>query len=171
MSTIDESIVSMNVNNSQFLNGVRGTIASLAELKKGLNLDASKKGLDELAQSGKNFSMGNLGATVEGISSKFLALATIGITALSRITNKAIDTGVQLAKSLTVDPIREGLAEYELQLNSALATLANTPRKRATLDDVDAALAALDTYADETIYDFAEMSRTTCTVTAAGVHP
>src|SRR5690606_1715601 len=114
MSTIDERIVSMKFNNSQFLNGVRGTLASLAELKTGLNLDASKKGLDELAQSGKNFSMGNLGATVEGISSKFLALASIGITARSRITNKAIDTGGQLARPLTGGPIWEGSAVCEL---------------------------------------------------------
>src|SRR5690606_12741869 len=136
---------------------------------KGLNLDASKKGLDELAQTGRNFSMPGLHSAVEGVSGKFIAMATIGITALTNITNSAIAAGKQIVSSLTVDPVREGLAEYELQLNSIQTILANTQSKGSTLDDVNAALAELNTYADKTIYNFAEMSRNIGTFTAAGV--
>src|SRR5690606_4071984 len=169
MSSIDERIVSMKFNNGQFLNGIKGTLDALSGLKKGLNLDASKKGLDELAQTGRNFSMPGLHSAVEGVSGKFIAMATIGITALTNITNSTIAAGKQIVSSITVDPIREGLAEHELQLNSIQTILANTQSKGSTPADVNAALAELNTYADKTIYNFAEMSRNIGTFTAAGV--
>lgn len=169
MSSIDERVVSMKFNNGQFLSGVRGTLDSLRNLKQGLNLDASRKGLDELARSGQNFNLGGLGTAAEGVSAKFIAMATVGITALTRITNSAINTGQRLVSSLTVDPIKLGLQEYETNLNAIQTILANTQSKGSTLEDVNAALGELNTYSDQTIYNFAEMARNIGTFTAAGV--
>ena len=159
----------MKFDNKQFESGVKTTQESLDSLKKNLNFDASKKSLEGLNEAGKNFNLGNMGTTIEGVSAKFLALATIGITALTNITNKAISAGAAIAKSLTIDPIRTGLQEYETNLNSIQTILSNTKSKGSTLDDVNAALGELNTYSDKTIYNFSEMARNIGTFTAAGV--
>ena len=169
MSSIDERIVSMKFNNSQFQKGVQDTTKSLDDLKKGLNLSGATKGIQELDAAGKKFSLAGMAHGVEGLSAKFIALTTIGITAISNIANRAVNAGITMAKALTVDPIKSGLQEYELQLNSIQTILANTQSKGSTLTDVNAALAELNTYADKTIYNFAEMSRNIGTFTAAGV--
>lgn len=170
MSTnIDERVVAMKFNNGQFQNGVANSLKSLDSLKKGLNLDGAKKGLDELSKAGNRFSLGSIGTAAEGISTKFVALATIGITALSRIANSAINAGTTLIKSLTIDPITSGLREYETNLNSIQTILANTQSKGTNLDQVKVALQELNTYSDKTIYNFSEMARNIGTFTAAGV--
>jgi tape measure domain-containing protein len=169
MSTIDERVVNMKMNSGQFLNGVKGVIDALANLKKGLDLKGSTKGLHDLDQAGKRFNLDAMSSAVQGVSGKFLALSTIGITALANLTNKAIAAGSQIAKSLTVEPIKTGLAEYETNLNSIQTILANTQASGATLKDVNAALAELNTYSDKTIYNFSEMAKNIGTFTAAGV--
>ena len=70
---------------------------------------------------------------------------------------------------MTIDPIKTGLAEYETQINSVQTILANTESKGSTLQDVNRALDELNTYADKTIYNFTEMTRSIGTFTAAGV--
>jgi tape measure domain-containing protein len=70
---------------------------------------------------------------------------------------------------LTIDPIKTGFSEYETQINAVQTILANTKSKGTTIDNVNAALDELNTYADKTIYNFTEMTRNIGTFTAAGV--
>lgn len=169
MSGIDERIVSMRFNNSQFESGVKQTMNSLNGLKTGLNLDGSKKSLEGLAEAGKNFSLGGIASGVESIASKFSALSIIGITALTNIANKAINAGSILVKSLTVDPVKAGLDEYELKMGSIQTILSNTSKAGTTLDEVTASLDSLNTYADKTIYNFGDMTKNIGLFTNAGI--
>lgn len=170
VSAIDERIVSMKFQNSSFMNGIKGTLDALAKLKAGLNLDGATKGIQELDEAGKRFSLAGMASGVEGISGKFIALSTVAITALTNIVNKAIDAGSRIMKSLTVDPIKAGLQEYETNLNSIQTILANTQASGSTLQDVNGALKELNAYSDQTIYNFSEMARNIGTFTAAGVN-
>lgn len=169
-NSIDERVVSMQFRNSSFLSGIATTINALANLKKSLNLDSSKKSLDGVSQSMSKMPPPQLAAGIQGISNRFLALSTIGVTALANITNSAIAAGTQLVKSLTIDPIKMGLEEYETNLNSVQTILANTGLEgEKGLSKVNAKLTELNHYADETIYNFSEMARNIGTFTAAGV--
>ena len=103
------------------------------------------------------------------LSQKFSAVEVIGVTALMRITNQAVDAGERLVKALSLDPIISGFQEYETQINAVQTILANTSSKGTTLDQVNAALDELNHYADLTIYNFTEMTRNIGTFTAAGV--
>lgn len=165
MSSVDQRIVEMKFDNGQFEKGVAETSKTLEALKKGLNPD-SLKGLGDAA--GK-FNLGPVGDAVEGVSAKFAALATIGITALANITNRAIDAGIQMAKSLTLQPIMDGFAEYELKMGSIQTILANTQRHGSTLNDVSKSLDELNKYADETIYNFGQMTNAIGQMTVAGL--
>lgn len=169
MSSIDNRIVSMKFDNAQFERGVSTTISSMDRLKASLNFKDAHKNLDGLASAGKSFTMGNMEGAVTGVSKAFIALSTIGITTLSNLTNKAISTGTQLIKSLTIDPISSGLKEYETNLSSIQTIMSNTASEGTKLEDVNKALDELNKYSDQTIYNFSEMARNIGTFTAAGV--
>ena len=162
----------MQFDNQNFESGVSKTMNSLKNLNESLKMKDSSKGLDGVNESlGKlsGFGVTALSNGVEGISAKFSALSVIGMTALANITNSAINTGKQLLKSLTIDPIKTGFSEYETKMGSIQTILTNTAHQGTTLEDVNATLAELNTYADKTIYNFAEMTRNIGTFTAAGV--
>lgn len=172
MSSIDKRIVQMQFDNQNFESGVSKTMNSLQQLNEKLKMKDSSKGLDGVNESLNKlsgFGVSGLAAGVEGVTAKFSALSVIGMTALSNITNSAINTGKQLLKSLTIDPIKTGFSEYETKMGAIQTILTNTSHQGTTLDDVNAALAELNTYADKTIYNFAEMTRNIGTFTAAGV--
>ena len=169
MSSIDERVVEMQFRNDQFEQGVKKSLISLENLKKGLNLDKSSKSLSNLESTAKNFSMKNLASDVTSISDRFSTMGIIGMTALQNITNSAIATGTTLMSALTIDPVKSGFKEYETQINAVQTILANTESKGTSLDQVNAALDELNHYADMTIYNFTEMTRNIGTFTAAGV--
>jgi len=158
MSTnIDQRIVQMQFDNQQFERGVQTSLTSLNNLKKGLNFDGVGKGVAGMASG------------IDVIASKFSALGIIGVTAIQNLTNSAMNFGKNLVKSLTVDPVKAGLSEYETKMNAIQTILTNTQSKGTTLTDVNSALSELNEYSDKTIYNFAEMSRNIGTFTAAGV--
>jgi tape measure domain-containing protein len=169
MSTVDDRIVSMQFDNGAFETKLGETIRSLDGLKKSLDFSTSQKNIGDLENAGKNFSMGNMGGAVDGISTKFLALATVGITALANITTKAVESGLAFVKSFSFQPIMDGFHEFETNMNSIQTILANTSSKGSTLADVNKALQELNTYSDKTIYNFSEMAKNIGTFTAAGV--
>ena len=169
MSGVDDRIVSMKFDNGAFEQKMAETLKSLDKLRQSLNFGESTRGLNELTNAGSRFNLNGVGTAVEGISAKFLALSTIGITALSNIVNKAVDAGARMLKALSFGPIQEGFREYETNMNSIQTILANTKSKGSTLEDVNGALEKLNLYSDQTIYNFSQMAKNIGTFTAAGV--
>lgn len=168
-SSIDERVVGMRFENGQFESGIRKSIGSLAGLKAALSFGKNAKELDNLSEAGRRFSLGPVGAAAEGISTKFVAMATIGITALTNIVNKAMAAGEQIMRSLTIDPIKAGFDEYELKMGSIQTILSNTSKAGTTLEQVTASLDELNTYADKTIYNFGDMTKNIGLFTNAGI--
>lgn len=169
MSIVEDRILAMRFDNRQFEAGVKITLGTLKLLQSSLNFSGGSKGIDDAQAAVNRFSMGNMGGAVEGISGKFMALSTVAITALSNITNKAVDAGMAMGKSLTVQPIMDGFNEYELKMGSIQTILANTSRHGTGLKDVTASLDELNTYADKTIYNFGDMTKNIGLFTNAGI--
>lgn len=165
-STVDSRILTAKFDNKQFEAGASKTLATLNLLSKGLDLLASRKGMADIQKQAAQTNLNPLASSVEGVSARFLALSTIAITALSNITNRAINAGTTFAKSFTIAPIQEGLSEYETNLKSIQVIQANTDQP---LTKVNASLAELNEYSDQTIYNFSEMAKNIGTFTAAGV--
>ena len=168
-TTIDQKVVEMRFDNKNFESNVATTMSSLDKLKQKLNFSGATKGLDDLNVAAKNVNMSGLGSAVESVSAKFSALQVMGVTALANISNTAVNAGLKIAKALTIEPVITGFNEYETQINAIQTILANTESKGSTLEDVNAALDELNTYADKTIYNFTEMTKNIGTFTAAGV--
>lgn len=169
MSSIDERVVEMKFNNSQFAAGVRQTTGMLDSMKKSLNLDAATKSVQGLDAAGKKFSLESMGAGIEAIKGKFSALSVVGVTALATITNKAVNAGMEMVQAFAIAPITDGFGEYEQKLGSIQTILANTAKQGTNLKDVNAALGELNTYSDKTIYNFGDMTRNIGMFTNAGI--
>lgn len=172
MPDIDNKVVGMKFDNADFVNKIGPTLSFLDKLKQSLNFTGSTKGMEELKSAANNVSssgMNPLGVAVEGVSGKFLAMSTIAVTALSNIVNKAMSAGKNIVDSLSLDPIMGGFREYELKLGSVQTILSNTSAAGTNLEQVNAVLRDLNTYSDQTIYNFGEMAKNIGTFTAAGV--
>jgi tape measure domain-containing protein len=159
----------MTFDNAAFESKAKATIDTLNQLKQSLQFDGATRGLENLSSSTKNFNLDGIAAGIETINSKFSAMGAVAFSTIQSITNRAIDAGIQLGKSLSLNQVLSGFQEYQTNINSIQTILANTKSKGTTLDDVNSALDELNEYSDRTIYNFSQMAKNIGTFTAAGV--
>lgn len=157
MSNIEQNVVQMTFDNSNFEKNVQTSMLSLDNLKASLNLGNAASGL---------------ASSIQTISGRFSTMGIIGVTALQNITNSAINTGKRMLASLTIDPVKTGLSEYEEKINSIQTILMgakNADGTAVSLEQVKEKLEELNTYSDKTIYSFKDMTSNIGKFTNAGV--
>lgn len=142
MSSIDNRIVSMQFDNEKFERGVSTTLGSLSKLSDSL------KGLD-------NTSLDDLSNNVENISSRFSNLGIVGMAAIQNITNKVVDLGLEMAKSLTADQISAGFSKYESSTKDIKALLNQV--EGSTIETISSQIESLAWYSDATSYSYSSM--------------
>ena len=169
MPSIDDRVVAMQFDNAGFEQKIGSTLGFLDKLKTALRFDGANKGLSDLNSVGNGFNLHGVTSAVEGVTARFSNLGIIAITVLQNITNKAVDAGIRLGKSLSLDQTIAGFREYETNMNSIQTVLSNTAKDGTTLNDVNKALDQLNKYSDQTIYNFGQMAKNIGTFTAAGV--
>ena len=162
--TIDDRVVEMRFDNSQFEKNVQTSINTLGNLKQSLNLSGAAKGLEAVDKTARGIDMSGLGSAVETVRSKFSALEVVGITALANITNSAVNAGKQLIKSLSVDQITAGWQKFSDKTTSVATLVA----QGNALEDVNAQLDRLNWFTDETSYNFTDMVSNIAKFTATG---
>lgn len=167
--TVDNKVVRVQFDNQQFERGVRQTTLSLQHLKQSLKMEDSSKSIEKVTSALKNINLDGLNSALDSIKNRFSVTGMVALNILSSIASRAVFAGQQLVSSFTMTPLIDGLREYELQLQSLQTIYANVSPKGYSLDDVNASLDELNTYADKTIYKFGEMTRNIGTFTAAGV--
>lgn len=168
-ASIDERIVQMQFDNAQFESKARTTMSTLDKLREKLNFTKSTKEFSNIADDLNNVNFGNIEKAANIFNKSFSFVGRTINRQLDKIADKAVDTGKSIVSALTVDPLTDGLEEYRTQMDSIQTILANTKSKGTTIDDVTAALDELNTYADQTIYNFTQMTKNIGTFTAAGV--
>lgn len=166
---VDQRVVEMQFNNAQFERNTKQSLSTIEKLKAALKFDDVGDSFSGITKAAKNVNLEPVSDGANEVYYRFKALDVVAGTVLSNIVTKAFAAGTALAKALTVDPMKTGLAEYETQINSVQTILANTQKEGTNLSQVNAALDELNHYADMTIYNFTEMTRNIGTFTAAGV--
>ena len=166
---IDEKVVSMKFDNKQFESNVSTTMSTLDKLKAKLNFSGASKGLEQINTAANKVDMKGMSNAIETVQMKLSAMQVVGVTALANIANQAVEAGKKMVNGLTLEPVLTGYQEYKTQLNATQSILANVAHKGKTLDNVNAALDELNTYADETIYNFTEMTKNIGLFVNAGV--
>ncbi|MBQ0079787.1 MAG: tape measure protein, partial [Eubacterium sp.] len=168
---IDERVVQMKFDNTQFERETSRTMNTLQKLKASLNFTGVAKGFGSIA-SDTNIIHKNMQVLQGGVASvkrEFSSLEVIGATCLVNLTNSAIRTGKMITNALTLEPVKTGFQEYETKMGAIQTIMTNTASKGTTMEQVIDVIDELNTYADKTIYNFAEMTRNIGTFTAAGV--
>ena len=160
---VEERVVSLQFDNKRFESNVSQSMSTLDKLKQKLNLKGASKGLEEVDAAAKKVDMKGLASNVETVSAKFSALDVIGATALANITNSAVEAGKKILSALTIDPVKTGLQEYETKMNAIQVIKAGTRSKyidneEQQMKDIEVALKDLNDYADQTIYNYAQMT-------------
>jgi hypothetical protein len=154
MSSTDDRIVKMQFENEAFKKKALETKTALADVNKAVDAAGKSKGLLDLSKN-----MAQVGVTASKMS-------IVTTTALATIANKATNVALNLAKSLTFDPIRQGFSEYESLLTKQ-NTIMNATGKSAKV--VKQTLNELNEYSDKTIYSFGNMTDAITKFTNAGV--
>ena len=166
---IEERVVSMQFDNANFERNVKSSMSTLEKLRSALNFKGASKGIEAVEKASSKINFNGLTSAIDNVGVRFSSLQVIGTTALANITNAAVNAGRTILNSLTLQPITSGFAEYETQIGSIQTILSNTRWQNTSLDQVNSALDQLNDYADQTIYNFTEMTRNIGTFTAAGV--
>lgn len=152
-SQIDEQVVKMSFDNSNFDSNIDSSIKSLNELDNRLGSLSNSNNFNTLANNFKNaFNIKNL----------------LKIGFFTRLGNEIYNVGKKIKNSL-VKGIQDGLGEYKLLIDSTQTIYENVRQSGKTLDDVKDSLDELNEYADKTIYNFSEMTRMIGMFTSAGV--
>lgn len=164
---VDERIVEMQFENQQFEKNANTTIGTLDKLKKSLNLDGAAKGFETLDAAAGSLDFTPLQNGVAAIGEKFTMMGILGITAMQRISNAAIDMGISLGRTLVgLDGISEGFSRYAEKSNHVKTIMTAT---KASIEDVSDVLDDLNWFTDETSYRFTDMVNTMGKFTSAGV--
>ena len=168
MATIDERVVSLKMNNKQFLSAIKESASGMDRLKESLKMEGAANGLKRMGEIAKNTTLGDLARSAVDAASNMSVMQGIGVTALGGIGAAALSAGKSMLQSF-IQPAIDGFHEYETQINAVQTILANTSQNGTTLDQVNAALDELNNYADKTIYNFTEMTNSIGTFTVAGI--
>lgn len=162
---VDQRVVEMRFDNAKFEKNVQQSINSLNALNESLKFEGAEKGFAEVEKASEKVDFDRMTTALETLTGKFSALEVIGMTALVKITDKAIDTGTKLAKSLSIDQVMSGWNKYA-QKTASVQTIMNATGKSIT--KVNSYLSKLMWFSDETSYGFTDMTSALSTLTAAG---
>lgn len=165
-STIDQRVVEMKFNNSQFEAGAKQSMNTLDKLKKSLDLSNAAKSFEALDTSFNKISFAGFGNAIDSVKIKFSALESIAFSVLQNITNKAVDAGERLVKSLSIDQITSGYSKYEEKVQGVQTIMAATGK---SIEEVNASIEKLNWFTDETSYNFTDMISSIGKFTSAGM--
>lgn len=162
---VDQRVVEMRFDNAQFEKNTRESIKTLDRLQDKLQFKDVDKGFENIEKAQRNVSFDEMEGALDTLKVKFNALDVMAVAALTNITNKIVNTGERLVKSLSVDQVASGWNKYT-EKTSNVQTIMNATGE--SIDNVNGYLNKLMWYSDETSYSFSEMASALSQMTAAG---
>lgn len=156
MTEIDDEIVRLSFDNSNFDSRVSESIDTLDKFRKTLDLkDTGKEAETNLARTAE---------ATERLSEKFEKLHTVIGKVADDIKQKLANTIESTLKSFTIDNVMAGWTKYG-EKTSSVATLV---AQGYDIEQVEKVLSKLNWYTDETSYNFTDMVGNIAKFTAAG---
>lgn len=162
---VDSRVVEMRFDNANFEKNTKQTISTIDRLMEKLQFKGAEKGFEKLDAAAKNVDFATMQTSLDRLESKFSSLNIVATTALVNITNKFVDAGEKLVKSLSVDQVMSGWNKYTEKTGN-VQTIMNATGK--SIDTVNGYLNKLMWYSDETSFSFNEMTSALSQMTASG---
>ena len=162
---VDQRVVEMQFDSAQFEKNTKKTIGLIDKLMEKLQFKGAEKGFEKLDEAAEQVDFATMSRSLDSLQDKFSALDIIATTALVNITNKAMNAGEKLLKSLSIDQVASGWDKYT-EKTSNVQTIMNATGK--SIDQVNGYLNKLMWYSDETSFSFNEMTSALSSMTATG---
>lgn len=163
---IDEKVVEMQFDNSDFETNVKESLSTIDQLKKSLDLSESAKTFENVSKAAGDVSFDGLSSGIEAVKTNFSAFEMMALGALANIGAKAADVGLKFVQSFSTDLVGRGFNQYESK-TKAVQTIMNATGE--SIESVDNRMEKLIWYADETSASFSDMVNNVGKFTAAGV--
>ena len=167
--TIDQRVVEMRFDNSQFEKGVSESINSLDKLKSSLNFDniVPRSSIDSISSN-----ISKLGNSVDSIADRFSVMGIAATAAIAKVSTSVID----LAENAFQRLIQNAEAGYERynEMMESVQTIMYATRDEwddtgAQMDYVTDKIDKLNWYTDETSYNLSDMTNSIGKFVSAGV--
>lgn len=172
MPSIDEKIVKLSVDDADLEKGTKRSISALDQLKEALTFKNADKGLENITKAARKVDLTPISNAVSNISYQFNLLDTVAATAIFNITNRAINVGERLIKSLSVDQISAGWEKFGEKTSAVQTIMAATSQEfsdtATQMKYVEEQLDKLNWFTDETSYNFTDMVNSIGKFTSAG---
>lgn len=162
---VDQRVVELQFNNTNFEKNTKKSMDSIDRMMEKLQFKGAEKGFEKLDAAAEKVDFATMNRSLDTLQQKFSALDIMAATVLVNITNKAMNAGERLVKSLSLDQITSGWNKYA-EKTSNVQTIMNATGK--SIDQVNGYLNKLMWYSDETSYSFSEMTSALSQMTAAG---
>lgn len=162
---VDSRVVEMRFDNANFEKNTKQTISTIDRLMEKLQFKGAEKGFEKLDAAAENVDFAAMQTSLDRLESKFSSLNIVATTALVNITNKFVDAGEKLVKSLSIDQVASGWDKYT-EKTSNVQTIMNATGK--SIDQVNGYLNKLMWYSDETSFSFNELTSALSSMTATG---
>ncbi len=113
-TTIDNKVVKMKFDNSNFEKNVKTTMSTLDKLKEKLNFSGATNSLENISKAADKVDMSGLNGSIDTVIAKFSSLDVIAATALSNVTTSVMNTASNLVSGVTSSIVSGG---YQRAIN------------------------------------------------------
>ena len=171
--TIDEKVVEMRFDNSDFERNVTQSMSTLDKLKSALDFSGASKAFDGITSAANKVSFDGIKSGLKQLEEEFPILGKIVDGVFLNMGRKIEDFVSNSIKSVTIEPVMEGFNKYASKTSSVQmimnAIRDGTKSDSELMEEVNGQLERLMWYTDETSYDFAEMTASIGKFTSAGI--
>lgn len=116
--TVDNRVVQMQFDNSQFEKNVTKSLSTLQKLENSLKFQNGTKGLENVEKAANRVNFNKMNDSIEQSGIHFSKFEIMATTALANITNSVVNLGKRIAYNL-ISPITSGGLTRALNLEQA----------------------------------------------------
>ena len=160
MSTlVDERVVEMRFDNRDFEKNTKKSMSTIQKLKSSLNFSGVANSVN---QSVNSINMNPLIAGLEKTKETFSAWEIFVITAISNISNRLVNLGIEFTKSFTIDRVSSGWQQFG-EITRATGTMiaqltARGISEEDAIKQVNEAMEKFNWYSDITSFSTQQMT-------------
>lgn len=165
MSSIDNRVVKLVFDNSQFEKNASTSMKTIDKLKESLNFSGAAKGLDGLQTQVSNTNFDSLLSAIKAVEDRFSPLGIVGMTVFSELTKSAMQFASTMVNTVT-NSIIGGGSKRAFALENARFTLQGLTKDAQEVQQVmDDALASVK----GTAYGYGDAASAASQLFASGI--
>ena len=99
-ATIDERVVEMKFDNSDFEKNVQTSMSTLDRLKQALKMDNARDSIESINRATRNLDFSGAASGIEVLKDRFSTLGVVGMSVIQNLTDKALNLGIAFATKI-----------------------------------------------------------------------